>query len=214
MPWSRGGVVFFISSFFGVEPMENFIVNATPRSDKGKGASRRLRHAGQVPAILYGGEGEPQMIALSHNEMAHHLEEEAFYSHILTLNLDGQSQSVVLKDLQRHPIKPIIQHVDFMRVEDAKPIRMVVPLHFINEAVAPGVKRGGTATKYMTSVEVSCMPADLPEYIEIDLASLDVAESIHLADIKVAEGVTFPALAKGPDHNYAVVAVLGGRNVK
>ncbi len=194
--------------------MENFVVNAMPRTDKGKGASRRLRHAGQVPAILYGGDAEPVMMVLSHNEMDKHLEHEAFYSHILTLNLGGQSSRVVLKDLQRHPIKPFIQHVDFMRVEDAKPIRMVVPLHIINEASAPGVKRGGTATKYMTSVEVSCMPADLPEYIEIDMGALDVGDSIHLADIKAPDGITFPALAKGSDHNYAVVAVLGGRNVK
>jgi large subunit ribosomal protein L25 len=193
--------------------MENFIVNAKPRTDTGKGASRRLRHSGLVPAIVYGGEAGPVMVSLQHTEMVQHLDHEAFYSHILTLNLDGQEQPVVLKDLQRHPAKPFIQHVDFMRVEDGKAIRMTVPVHFINELSAPGVKRGGTATKYMTSVEVSCLPANLPEFLEIDMADLDVGDSIHLADIGLAEGVSFPALERGPDHNYAVVAILGGRNV-
>ncbi len=194
--------------------MENFIVNAKSRTDTGKGASRRLRHAGDLPGIVYGGDAQPQMLTLEHTEMQRHLEHEAFYSHILTLNLDGQEEKVVLKDLQRHPAKPFIQHVDFLRVQEGKPIRMTVPVHFKNEASAPGVKRGGTATKYMTSVEVACVPADLPEFIEIDMGTLDVADSIHLADIQLPEGVSFPALARGDEHNYAVVAVLGGRNVK
>ena len=194
--------------------METFIVNASSRSDKGKGASRRLRHAGEIPGIVYGIEQEPEMIALSHSEMEQHLEHEAFYSHILTLQLDGKEERVVLKDLQRHPAKPFLLHVDFMRVSDDQAITMTVPVHFVNEESSPGVKRGGTATKYMTSLEVSCKPGDLPEYIEIDMGELDVTDSVHLADITLPEGVSFPALAKGPDHNYAVVAVLGGRNVK
>ncbi|MBF0256099.1 MAG: 50S ribosomal protein L25/general stress protein Ctc [Gammaproteobacteria bacterium] len=194
--------------------MENFIVNAKPRTDTGKGASRRLRHTGYVPGIVYGGGSAPEMLVLEHNEMVQHLEHEAFYSHILTLNLDGKEEKVVLKDLQRHPAKPFIQHVDFLRVVEGSPIRMTVPLHFKGETTAPGVKRGGTATKYMTSVEVACKPADLPEFIEINVGALDVSESIHLADISLPEGVSFPALARGPEHNYAVVAVLGGRNVK
>ncbi len=194
--------------------METFIVNAKSRSDTGKGASRRLRRAGDVPGIVYGVEQEPEMIAVSQNEMEQHLEHEAFYSHILTLKLDGKEERVVLKDLQRHPAKPFLLHVDFMRVSDDKAINVIVPLHFVNEAKAPGVKRGGTATKYMTSVVVNCKPGDLPEFIEVDMGGLDVADSIHLADIAAPDGVSFPALAKGPQHNYAVVAVLGGRNVK
>lgn len=193
--------------------MENFIVNAKPRSEMGKGASRRLRRTGVVPAIVYGGEQPPQLVVLSHNEMELHLNHESFFSHVLTLSLEGEEQRVVLKDLQRHPSRPFIQHVDFLRISDDRPIRMTVPLHIINEASAPGVKKGGTATRYMTSVEVSCLPAQLPEFIQIDMANMDVGESVHLADLQVPEGVTLPALSKGPDHNYAVVAVLGGRNV-
>ena len=194
--------------------MENFIVNAKPRSEVGKGASRRLRRTGVVPAIIYGGDQAAEMVGLSHNEMEQHLNHESFYSHILTLSLEGKEQKVVLKDLQRHPAKPFIEHVDFLRVSDDRTIRMTVPLHIINEATAPGVKRGGTATKYMTSVVVNCLPANLPEFIQIDMGNMDVGDSIHLADLDVAEGVEFPALAKGPDHNYAVIAILGGRNVK
>jgi large subunit ribosomal protein L25 len=194
--------------------MENFIVNAKPRTDTGKGASRRLRHTGMIPGIVYGGDAQPQMLELEHSEMLRHLEHESFYSHILTLSVEGKEERVVLKDLQRHPAKPFIQHVDFLRVLDGKAIRMTVPVHFKGEASAPGVKRGGTATKYMTSVELACEPANLPEFIEINMGSLEVGDSIHLADIELPEGVSFPALARGPEHNYAVVAVLGGRNVK
>jgi large subunit ribosomal protein L25 len=194
--------------------MENFIVNAKPRSEMGKGASRRLRRTGVVPAIVYGGEQGAEMVILSHNEMEQHLANESFFSHVLTLNLEGKEQRVVLKDLQRHPSKPFLQHLDFLRVSDDRPIRMTVPLHIINEASSPGVKRAGTATRYMTSVEVSCLPANLPEFIQIDMGSMDVGDSVHLADLQMPEGVSLPALSKGPDHNYAVVAVLGGRNVK
>lgn len=194
--------------------METFIVNAQSRSDMGKGASRRLRRDGAVPGILYGAGGEPAMISVVHTELEKHLEHEAFYSHILTLNLDGKEEKVVLKDLQRHPSRPFVQHVDFMRVSADAAIHMTVPLHFINEAISPGVKRGGTATYYLTSVEVACKPADLPEYLQVDLADLDVGHTVHLTEIGLPEGVSFPALAKGSQHDYAVVAILGGRTVK
>ncbi|MBU0499258.1 MAG: 50S ribosomal protein L25/general stress protein Ctc [Gammaproteobacteria bacterium] len=194
--------------------METFIVNAQSRSDMGKGASRRLRRTGVVPGIVYGAGSEPAMIALVHTELEKHLEHEAFYSHILTLSLDGKEEKVVLKDLQRHPSRPFVQHVDFMRVSTDGAIHMSVPLHFTNEPISPGVKHGGTATYYLTSVEVECKPADLPEYLEVDLADLDLGHTVHLTEIKLPEGVSFPALAKGAQHNYAVVAILGGRNVK
>lgn len=194
--------------------MELFSINATARTDTGKGASRRLRRTGHLPGIIYGAGQEPSMISLSHNELQRHLENEAFYSHILTLNVEGKSESVVLKALQRHPSKPFVEHADFMRVENDQAFCMTIPVHFENEANCPGVKRGGTATKYMTSVEVKCKPADLPENISIDLGTMDVGQSIHLADLAPPSGVSFPALARGPKHNYAVVAVLGGRNIK
>jgi large subunit ribosomal protein L25 len=193
--------------------MESFIVNASARSDMGKGASRRLRLDGLVPGIIYGAGQDPKMISVAHTELLRHLDHEAFYSHILTVNLDGAEERVVLKDLQRHPAKPFALHVDFLRVSDDHKLRMTVPLHVKGSTTAPGVKRGGVATSYMTSVEVSCKPADLPEFIEVDMSNLDLAESIHLADLKVPEGVEFPALARGPQHNYAVIAILGGRNV-
>jgi large subunit ribosomal protein L25 len=194
--------------------METFSINATPRTDTGKGASRRLRRTGQLPGIIYGADSQPSMISLSHNELLRHLENEAFYSHVLSLNLDGKTEQVVLKALQRHPSKPFVEHADFMRVEQDKSFCMTIPVHFDNEASCPGVKRGATATKYMTSVEVKCKPGDLPENITIDLGNMDVGQSVHLADITPPPGVSFPALAKGPKHNYAVVAILGGRNVK
>ena len=193
--------------------METFVINAESRSDTGKGASRRLRRSGKIPGIVYGAGRDPEMIVVAHNELERHLEHEAFYSHILTLKVGEKEEKVVLKDLQRHPAKPFVEHVDLLRVSDDQVIRMTVPLHFINGDTAPGVKLGGTATFYMTSVDVSCKPADLPEYIEVDMGNLGVADSIHLADIPAPENVEFPALAKGEQHNYAVVAVLGGRNV-
>jgi len=194
--------------------METFIVNAQSRSDMGKGASRRLRHDGVVPGIIYGGDSEPKMIAVVHTELEKHLEHESFYSHILTLSLDGVEEKVVLKDLQRHPSRPFVQHVDFLRITAETKIRMTVPLHFANDDVSPGVKRGGTATYYLTSVEVECKPGDLPEFIGVDLADLDVGHTLHLTDLNLPESVEFPALAKGDQHNYAVVAILAGRSAK
>lgn len=194
--------------------METFIINAKSRSDMGKGASRRLRRTGTVPGIVYGGGSEPKMITVVHTELEQHLEHEAFYSHVLILSLDGNEEKVVLKDLQRNPARPFVDHVDFMRISADSKIRMTVPLHFTNEETSPGVKRGGTATYYLTGVEVECKPADLPEYLEVDLGELDLGHTVHLTEINLPEGVEFPALAKGAQHNYAVVAILGGRTAK
>lgn len=194
--------------------METFIVNAQSRSDMGKGASRRLRHDGVVPGIIYGGDSEPKMITVVHTELEKHLEHESFYSHVLTLSLDGVEEKVVLKDLQRHPSRPFVLHVDFLRITADTKIRMTVPLHFANDDVSPGVKHGGTATYYLTSVEVECKPADLPEFIPVDLADLDLGHTLHLTDLNLPESVEFPALAKGDQHNYAVVAILAGRAAK
>ncbi len=186
----------------------SFDVQAQPRSDTGKGASRRLRREGLVPAIVYGGHKEPEMICVAHNEALLHLDREAFYSHVLNLKLGDAAYPVVLKDLQRHPAKPFILHMDFMRVTQDEKIRMVVPLHFMNEGTSKGVKLGGNASHNLTEVEISCLPKDLPEFISIDLAEMDIGDIIHLSEIPMPEGV---ALAHAPDPDEPVVVMYGAR---
>ena len=193
---------------------ENLTIKAEARSDMGKGASRRLRHAGLVPGIIYGAEKEPEMITVNHNELIHALEDEAFYSSILTVDVGGNSQQVVLKDLQRHPAKPFIMHMDLLRISQKTAIKMQVPLHFINQETAPGVKAGGTASHNMTEVEISCLPADLPEYIEVDCNGLDIGDSIHLSELNLPKGVEIPALALGEDHDSSVITILASRASK
>jgi large subunit ribosomal protein L25 len=180
----------------------------------GKGASRRLRQAGLVPGIIYGADKDPEMITVKHNTLIHQLEDEAFYSSILTVDVGSESQQVVLKDLQRHPAKPFIIHLDLMRVSKKTAIKMQVPLHFTNEETSPGVKGGGTASHNITDVEVSCLPGNLPEFIEVDCGALDVGDSIHLSDIKLPEGVEIPVLALGEDHDTSVITVIAARAVK
>ncbi|WP_028081541.1 50S ribosomal protein L25/general stress protein Ctc [Solimonas soli] len=185
---------------------ENFVVNAEPRVDQGKGASRRLRREGKVPAIVYGGKDEPTAIAVSDNELFKHLKVEAFYSHLLTLNLDGVSQQVVLKDLQRHPVTGYAIHADFQRVLADKLLHMHVPLHFKGSDVAPGVKTGGGIVEHqLNQVEVECLPKDLPEYIEVDLSGLNVNESVHLSQLQLPAGVTLVQLKHGNDQSVASV---------
>jgi len=186
----------------------DFSLDAEPRSDLGKGASRRLRRTGRVPAILYGAGVDPQSISLDHNKIRHDLENEAFYSHILTVNLAGKKQKVILRDLQRHPAKPVILHIDFLRVSDDQEIHMHVPLHFIGEDVCHGVKmEGGQISHQMTEVEVACLPKDIPEFIELDLTELHIGDSIHLAEIKLPAGVVLTALTHGEGHDQQVVNV-------
>lgn len=181
--------------------MENlFEVQAELRTDEGKGASRRLRHAGNVPAIMYGGDKAPVSLSLDHNLFIRHLAEEAFYAHILTLVVDGKKHQVVLKDLQRHPTSDNkIMHADFLRVDANHAVTMTVQLHFIGEDVAPGVKAGGAVSHLITDVEVSCLPQDLPEFIEVDVSSLDLDQSIHLSEISLPKGVTLTALSHGSE---------------
>jgi large subunit ribosomal protein L25 len=181
--------------------MENlFEVQAELRTDEGKGASRRLRHAGKVPAIVYGGEAAPVSLTLDHNQFIRHLAEEAFYAHILTLNVDGKTEQVVLKDLQRHPTSDMkIIHADFLRVDATHAVTMTVPLHFVGEDVAPGVKAGGAISHLMSEVEVSCLPQDLPEFIEVNVAELDMDGSIHLSELALADGVNLTALSHGQE---------------
>lgn len=189
----------------------DFNLNAESRSDTGKGASRRLRRSGMVPGIIYGSDKEPEMISVKHNELVLHLDQEAFYSHILTVTVDGKAQKVVLKDLQRHPAKPFVTHLDLLRVRAGEKLKMSVPLHFENEETAPGVKGGGIASRHVTEVEISCLPKDLPEYISVDVGALEVGDSVHLSEIKLPEGVEVPALALGEDHDQAIFAIVAAR---
>jgi large subunit ribosomal protein L25 len=185
----------------------DFNISAEVRSDLGKGASRRLRHAGKVPAIIYGGDKEPVGITLAHDPLVHSLENEAFYSSILTIDVDGSKEKAVLKDLQRHPAKPVILHADFLRIDENEKLKMHVPLHFTNEEQAPGVKIGGVLTHNVTEVEIQCLPKDLPEYLEVDMAGVEIEQIIHLTDIKLPEGVELVELTHGEGHNQAVAAI-------
>jgi large subunit ribosomal protein L25 len=188
---------------------ENYEITAVSRSDQGKGASRRLRREGLVPGIIYGGGKDPEMFATRHNELIQHLDHEGFYSHILTVNVDGKSPKVVLKDVQRHPAKPFVVHIDLMRVAGSDRIKMNVPLHFLNEDKAPGAKAGGQITHAMTDVEVICEAKDLPEYIEVDVGGMHLGDTLHLTDLKLPAGVSLVALGHGDvaEHDANVVSV-------
>jgi len=185
----------------------DFNIIAEARSDVGKGASRRLRHAGKVPGVIYGSGEDPMPLTVAHNDLAHHLEHEAFYSHILTVTVDGKAQKAVLKDLQRHPSKPKVLHVDFLRVGESDVIHMQVPVHFINEETSVGVKAGGLVSHLLTTIEITCKAGNLPEYLQVDLSDLNVGESLHLSDIKMPNDVQITALTHGEDHDLPVVSI-------
>ena len=187
---------------------ENFEIIAVSRSDQGKGASRRLRREGMVPGIIYGGGKDPEMFATKHNELIQHLDHEAFYSHILTVQLDGRPQQVVLRDLQRHPSKPFVQHVDLMRVRMDEEIRMTVPLHFEGEERCPGVKTGGTLLRGMSDLEVECLPKDLPEYIAVDVSDMQIDDVIHLSEVKMPAGVTLVGAEQLDEDNDPMVVTI------
>ena len=189
--------------------MTDFVLNARTRTDMGKGASRRLRRlAAEVPAIIYGGDADPQPIALVHHELAHALENEAFYSHIIALQVDGKAQDVILKDLQRHPARPVILHADFLRVDRTHKLTTRVPLHFLNEDTCIGVRQQGGAIQHnLADLEIQCLPADLPEYIEVDMAGVEVGQILHISDLRLPAGVESIALVHGADHDLPVVAV-------
>ncbi len=186
----------------------DFKLVAEMRTDLGKGASRRLRRENKVPAIVYGGEGEPVNISLPANVVNRVLQEESFYSSIIFVDYDGKSERTILRDLQRHPYKQTILHMDFQRLVAGQEITVNIPLHFINEDTCVGVKTGGGLISHtMTELEVSCRPRDLPEFIEVDMANVEVGGSVHISDIKLPEGVTSIALTHGEDHDLAVAAV-------
>ncbi|WP_369160406.1 50S ribosomal protein L25/general stress protein Ctc [Candidatus Thiodiazotropha sp. LNASS1] len=167
----------------------NFEINAQSRSDSGKGASRRLRRSGLVPGIVYGAHKDPTMISVPHNELVHSLANEGFYANLLNLKLGGKTEQVVLKDLQRHPAKPFLLHVDFQRIQADEKIRLHVPIHFINESASPGIKAGGQASHVMSDMEITCLPKDLPEFIEVDLTNLEMGTILHASEVKLPDGV-------------------------
>jgi large subunit ribosomal protein L25 len=185
-------------------------IKAAKRDGQGSGASRRLRHAGRVPGIVYGGDKAPQAIDLEHHELVLNLRHEAFHSSVLTLNLDGDKQTVLLKDVQTHPYKPRVLHVDFLRVDATHKIHTRVPLHFVNADVCPGVKLdGGVVSHVMTEVDVTCLPGNLPEFIEVDLKDLATGHSVHLSHLKLPAGVESVMLHRGEDPT--VVTILGSK---
>jgi large subunit ribosomal protein L25 len=192
----------------------SFELTAESRSDKGKGASRRLRRAGKVPAIMYGGGKDPESLTLSHNEIIRSLEHEAFYSHILTIKVGGSETQAILRDLQRHPSKPSIMHMDLQRVSATEKLKTHAPLHFIGEDIAPGVKAGGLVSHDLTEALIECLPKDLPEYIELDISGMEIGDALHLSDLKVPEGVTLIELARGEGHDLAVVSIHAKRIVE
>ncbi|MGZ5577056.1 MAG: 50S ribosomal protein L25/general stress protein Ctc [Methylobacter sp.] len=187
---------------------------AESRGQSGKSAAKRARRTGNVPAVIYGGHGEPQMLLLSHNEVIKHLAHEAVYSHVLDINVDGKTEKAVLKGVQRHPAKFQVLHMDFLRVTMSEALKVHVPLHFVNELTSVGGKKGGIVAHAMIDVEVSCLPTALPDYIEVDLAGLDIGESVHLSDIVLPAGIEIVALAQGPEHDHPVASMMASKASK
>jgi large subunit ribosomal protein L25 len=187
---------------------DNFDLIAELREDQGKGASRRLRHKGKVPAIIYGAGRPPRSLMLDQNKVLKKLENESFYSSILNIKVGEKSQAAILKDLQRHPAKHMIMHMDFQRIVDDVEIKMNIPLHFLGEDVAPGVKDGGGSVSHlMNDVEVSCLPKHLPEYLEVDVSELELDAMLNLSDIKLPEGVEILGLVAGEESDQGIVSI-------
>jgi len=187
-----------------------FELSAEPRNDQGKGASRRLRHSGKVPAILYGAHVEPTRLSLEHHKLMALVADEKFYSSIISIKVGGQQQPAVVKDVQMHPARNAVLHVDLQRVLENEKIRLYVPIHFKGEAASPGVKtQGGVVSHHMADLEVVCLPKDLPEYIELDLSGMNLNDSLYVSDIKMGPGVTISALAHGA--NPPVVSIHAPR---
>jgi len=189
---------------------DQFELNAEVRDDLGKGASRRLRRlADLIPAIIYGGDKDPQALTVVRKDLEKALENEAFYSQVITLGIGKSKEKAVLKDLQRHPAKNRVMHADFLRIDDNVAIKLNVPIHFVNEEACVGVKiEGGLIQHQTTDIEIQCLPADIPAFIEVDMIEVAIGEIIHLSDIALPEGVTSVALALGEDHDLAVASVI------
>ncbi|WP_415036328.1 50S ribosomal protein L25/general stress protein Ctc [Azonexus sp.] len=189
-----------------------FEVIASARSVQGSGASRRLRRAGTVPGIVYGGEAASVAIETNHNDLILKLKKEAFHSSIINLVIDGKKEQVLLRDFQKHAYKPLVLHVDFQRVDAKRELHIKVPLHFVNEDVAPGVKLGGGLVNHITSeIEIQCLAKDLPEFIEVDVGALKLGENIHASQLKLPKGVSLP---KHGDEDPVIVSIVGKGGAK
>ena len=187
---------------------DDFDLIADIREDQGKGASRRLRHQGKVPAIIYGAGRPPRALVFDHNRVIQQLENEVFYSSILNIKVGEKSQAAILKDVQRHPARPQVMHMDFQRIVEDEEIKMLVPIHFLGEDVAPGVKQGGGKPQHLiTEVEIVCLPKHLPEFLDIDVSELELDDMLKLSDIQLPEGVSIPALAQGEEADRGVVSI-------
>jgi large subunit ribosomal protein L25 len=192
---------------------DQFELYAEVREDLGKGASRRLRRlADQVPAIIYGADKDPQPLSIIRKDLEKALENEAFFSHVLVINIGGKKEKAILKDLQRHPARNSVTHADFLRVDEKVAIKVHVPIHFLNEKTCHGVKvQGGMIQHQATDIEVLCLPTDIPEFIEVDMADVKAGEIIHLSNITLPAGVTSVALALGEDHDLAIASVVAAK---
>jgi large subunit ribosomal protein L25 len=199
--WSRERLFFVNNGNGALNVAIDFQLSGEIRGDNGKGASRRLRRHGKVPAILYGGGEEPMPLTLDHNELLRNLDHEAFYSHILVIKVGRKKHQAILKDIQRHPARPEVLHLDLLRVKADEEIRVHVPLHFVNEDTAPGIKEGGSISHDMIDVEVDCLPKNLPEYLEVNVGEMGIGDALHLSELKVPEGVTIVALSHGDEHD-------------
>jgi len=190
---------------------------AEPRSDSGKGASRRLRHQGLLPAIVYGGDSDPVQISIAHNKFMHELDHETIYTQVVELQVGDNTEEVILRDLQRHPYKNRVLHADFFRIDKNTPIKIVVPIHVLNAEECVGVKLdGGMLTQVVTEIEIIALPKDLPEFLEIDAENLHLGESLHLSNIKMPEGVEMTAMlnieeTEHDDHDLGVLSVVKTR---
>ena len=187
---------------------DDFDLIAEIREDQGKGASRRLRREGKVPAIIYGAGRPPRALVFDHNRVIQQLANEKFYSSVLSIKVGENDQAAILKDVQRHPARPMVMHMDFQRIVEDQEIKMLVPLHFLGEDVAPGVKEGGGKPQHLINeVEIVCLPKHLPEYIDVDVSELELDEMLKLSDIQLPEGVAIPALAQGEEADRGVVSI-------
>ena len=195
--------------------MDEFTLVAESRGDTGKGASRRLRKSEMVPAIVYGAKKAALSIQLKHSDVLKSSSQESFYSQILDLSIDGKVERVVLKDMQRHPYKPFVMHMDFQRVDESAALTIRIPVHFLNEEDCIGVKQeGGVIARLMTEIEITCLPKDLPESIEVDVANLSVGDAVHLADLVLPDGVEITSMTSGGDGAAAIVQVAMPRMVE
>ncbi|MGJ8581026.1 MAG: 50S ribosomal protein L25/general stress protein Ctc [Psychromonas sp.] len=186
---------------------------ATSRTDLGKGASRRLRHTDQTPGVVYGAGKEPVSLTFEHKELMKVEGIEAFYSSVLSLEVDGVAEQVLLKDIQRHSFKERIQHLDLLRVDATHKLQTTVPLHFLNEETATAVKNGGVVAHLANELEVTCLPADLPAFIEVDVANVEIGQTLHISDIALPAGVESVELAKGEEHDLPVLAITAKKAV-